>query len=82
MPDSPGQNLEKIEDVALGRIRAWADPLDLRTAIEPIAFGLRALKIIFVMDEAKGSTEPLEQDLAAIHGVQSVDVVDVRRAIG
>jgi translation elongation factor EF-1beta len=38
--------------------------------------------MIFVMDEAKGSPEPLEKDIAKIKGVQSVEVIDVRRAIG
>jgi translation elongation factor EF-1beta len=34
------------------------------------------------MDENIGSTESLEGELSTIEGVQNVDVVDVRRAIG
>ena len=49
---------------------------------EPIAFGLKALKLIFVMEESIGSTESLEEDIKKIHGIQSVEVTDVRRAIG
>ena len=49
---------------------------------QPIAFGLKALNIIFVMDEAKGSTEPLEDSVSDIEGVQSVEITDVRRAVG
>ena len=44
---------------------------------EPIAFGLKALKITFVADESKGSTEALEQDIKTISGVNSVEVVDL-----
>ena len=34
------------------------------------------------MDEAKGTTDPLEADINNIEGVHSVEVTDVRRAIG
>jgi len=34
------------------------------------------------MDEQKGSTDPLEKEIQAIEGVNSVEVIDVRRAIG
>ena len=45
-------------------------------------FGLKSLNLIFVMDEKKGSTDKLEDDISDIEGVQSVEVTDVRRAIG
>ncbi|MFC1686899.1 elongation factor 1-beta family protein [Nanoarchaeota archaeon] len=48
----------------------------------PIAFGLKAINIIFAMDEAKGSPDVLEEKITAIDGVQSFEVIDVRRAIG
>ncbi len=50
--------------------------------IEPVAFGLKCLKLTFIMDEDKGSTEDLENEIATIDGVNSVDCIDVRRAIG
>ena len=34
------------------------------------------------MDESKGSTDALEEDIKGIEGVNSVETVDVRRAIG
>ncbi len=34
------------------------------------------------MDEAKGSTEKLEEDVEGIEGIKSVEITDVRRAIG
>ena len=48
----------------------------------PVAFGLKALNVTFVMDEKKGSTDALEADLGVIEGVESVEVTDVRRTIG
>ena len=49
---------------------------------ENIAFGLIALKITFVMNESKGNIDPLEDQLRNIDGVNSVEVIDVRRTIG
>jgi len=83
MPESPDTDISAVQAIAESAIDKFTGERgEKRTAIEPIAFGLKALKITFVMDEALGSTEPLEQELAGIKGVNSVDVVDVRRAIG
>jgi len=49
---------------------------------KPVAFGLKSLMVYFVMPEEKGSTEPLEKEISMLDDVESVDVVDVRRAIG
>jgi len=49
---------------------------------EKIAFGLEALIVMFIRDESKGSTDFIEDIMRNIDGVQSVDVIDVRRAIG
>jgi len=43
---------------------------------------LKALKLIFVSDEERGSTEELENKIAKLENVNSVEVTDVRRAIG
>ena len=83
MPVSPEEDLSAIETQAIAAIDAYVgDSKEKRTVQEPIAFGLKALKITFVMDEKIGSTEPIEQAIAGIEGVNSVDVVDVRRTIG
>jgi len=82
MPQSPSVDLEKIAEEAEKKIIAYAGDGDRKKEIEPIAFGLKALKLIFVMDEKKGSPEPLENEISKIKGVQSVEVIDVRRAIG
>ena len=82
MPKSPDTDLEKISEEALEKIKGFAGEGDTKKEIEPVAFGLKALKITFVMDEQKGSTEPLEKEIQAIEDVSSVEVIDVRRAIG
>ncbi len=82
MPKSPETDLDKITKQAEEKITGFAGETETKKEIEPIAFGLKALKIIFVMDEEKGSTEPLEKEIEKIEGVSSVDVIDVRRAVG
>lgn len=81
MPDSSKINLKTIESKAKETITAFGGDVG-KVEIEPVAFGLNALNIFFVMDESKGSTEELETNIGNIKGVNSVDVVDVRRAIG
>jgi elongation factor 1-beta len=80
MPESPDVDLGTVANGASARIAAVG--LLMKTEQLPIAFGLKALMLTFLMDEAKGSTEPLENELAGLQGVGSVDVTDVRRAIG
>jgi len=47
---------------------------------EPIAFGLKALKIIITMpEETEGGTESLERILAGVDGVEEVEVEAVHR---
>jgi len=82
MPESPEVDLNKIQEEAKNKIIDFAGSGDMKVEEKPIAFGLKALNIIFVMDESKGSTEPLEESISEIEGVQSVETTDVRRAIG
>ena len=82
MPENPEVDLAAIEKEAKAKIIDFSQNEEMKIEQEPIAFGLKALKITFVMDESKGSTETLEQDIKTISGVNSVEVVDVRRAIG
>jgi elongation factor 1-beta len=82
MPEDPSVDLKKIEAHALKDIEHFAGKGDTKVEIEPIAFGLKAIKITFIVDEKLGGPEPLEKKLELIPGVNSVETVDVRRAIG
>lgn len=82
MPNSPDVDLRNVEPEVLEKIKAFTGLENYKTELELVAFGLKALKIMFVMDEAKGATDSLEEDINKVKGVNSVEVVDVRRAIG
>lgn len=81
MPSGVDVKLEKIEEAIKEKITEFGGEVGKKEE-EAVAFGLKALKLIFVMDESIGSTETLEEQISKIKGVQSVEVTDVRRAIG
>ena len=86
MPTSPEENLDQIYEQADKHIRNFVDQKhkesEIKKEIEPIGFGLKALKILFIMDESIGATDKLEEQIKKIQGVESVEAVDVRRTIG
>ena len=81
MPTSPDVNLASVEKKAEKEITLFEGKV-AKKEIVPVAFGLNALVIHFIMQESKGSTEKLETSISEIKGVNSVDVTDVRRAVG
>jgi len=86
MPASPETNLDKVYEEASKHIRDFVDQKhkdgEIRKEIEPIGYGLKAMKLLFVMDENLGTTDKLEEKIKNITGVESVEATDVRRAIG
>ena len=84
MPEDPEQDLVKIEHEAKTLIGHWCShtPEQMKVIVTPIAFGLKAVDIMFPADEKLGGTEALEQKIAAIEGVANCECHDVRRALG
>lgn len=82
MPQSPEADLKWLERKAKEEIVKFCNSQEFKTEVQPVAFGLKALVILFVMDEEIGSTEALEQKISQLEGVESVEVPDVRRAVG
>jgi len=75
MPESAEVDLARLEQEVKSRVKVHS------VEREPIAFGLEALRIIAVVQDAAGGTEPLEKALSAIEGVGDVQVIDVRRLL-
>ena len=72
MPESP-----EVDLVALtAEIRKQVPGLqDVRE--EPIGFGLKALKIAVVVDDAAGVSDVVEEKLNAIKGVERAEIIEV-----
>jgi len=81
MPSSPDVNLEKLTKEIDTIIAKYGGKLH-KHEIQPVAFGLKALLLIMTMDESKGSTDALEEQIAKVKGVESVQVTGVSRALG
>ena len=82
MPESVETDLKVIQlhiEKAIKEIYGEVGPI--RVSDEPIAFGLRALKFEFIIDETLGS-DPIEDKVRELEGVASAQVIDFRRAIG
>ena len=82
MPEDLEVDLDSLEKEAEKVIKKFIGEGALKVEKEPVAFGLNTIKFTFVMSEKKGELEPLEDILRNLDGVSSVEVTDVRRAIG
>lgn len=76
MPESPEVDLEALKESIKSAV---GEEVFERVTEEPIGFGLVALIVIIVVDDGEGGTEPAEEAIAALDGVASVEVTDVRR---
>lgn len=81
MPESLDSDLDKIRKESIEVISDFGGKVG-KEDIEPIAFGLKAVKLIYIVDESKGGTDAVEEGICAIDGVKSCEVIDVRRALG
>ncbi len=78
MPSSPQTNLEEIKEKGKEKISELGG--EVRYEEEPIAFGLKAIIAFVKIDESKGS-DPVEESFNSIDNVNSVEIIDYRRAI-
>ena len=80
MPQSPDTDLGKIQEEVVSLLRK-KDVQNPKFEIQPIAFGLKALIVMFGWLEDK-ELEKLEDEFGKIKNTNSIEVVDIRRAIG
>ena len=80
MPTSPESDLKKLEN-DISETLEQNSVKNPKFTIEPIAFGLKALIVIFGWPES-AEIESLEEQLKNIDSVSSIEILDMRRAIG
>jgi len=73
MPDSP-DGFDKVKS-AVEQLK----PAKLEE--EPIAFGLKAIKAVFMIPDEGGKMDELENKLNGIEGTQSVETLQVSRSL-
>jgi elongation factor 1-beta len=80
MPSSPEEDLKSIE-TEITSLLTKEGVQKPQFEIQPIAFGLKALIVMFGWPEEK-PLEDLEESIQKIKGINSVQILDMRRAIG
>ena len=72
MPSSPDIDLDGV----LAKIKEKYNVQDSK--IEPLAFGLKSLTILIIIPDKEGAdTDPIQQYIQEIDGVESVEIVGV-----
>ncbi len=80
MPSSPEADLEKIKEETKKKVES-NNGEKCTFEEEPVAFGLKAIIANFSIDESN-EIDPIEESLKKIENVNSVQVIDMRRAFG
>ncbi len=78
MPTSPDVDMDSLKENAISLVKKEGNVL--KSEIEPIAFGLKALNIYAMLDESKGSPDDLMSKIESLDDVESVEIVSVSRA--
>lgn len=73
MPEDVEVDLGGIQAAIRKALGGRLKKLDVR----PVAFGLKAIEVIVVVDDASGEVETVEASLAAIPGVGGVETTEV-----
>jgi elongation factor 1-beta len=77
LPEGIEVDLGKLQEKIKAALPENADMYKVKE--EPIAFGLKCLKVTVLIPDAEGGTEPVEQAILAIEDVQRVEVELVSR---
>ena len=75
LPEGLEVDLEKLEYAIKMALPEYAK---LRAAEQrPLAFGLKALHVLIVMEDKKGGADKVESAISGVAGVQSVEIVEM-----
>ena len=80
MPESLEVDLEDLKTKAKNVIKNFGGDVG-KEEFEPVAFGLKAVKLTYIIDESKGIDEVCDS-VSSIEGVSSTEAVDMRRTLG
>jgi elongation factor 1-beta len=77
LPAEAESNLESVVGSIRGSMPAGMEMKG--HAMEPIAFGLKALVGDFLLDDAEGQMDKLEESIRAVEGVGEIEVMNISR---
>ena len=75
LPEGLEVDLKKLKD-DIGKVLPAGAYLKASEE-RPLAFGLKALHVLVVLDDKKGGADQVETAISAVPGVQSVEIVEM-----
>ena len=77
LPAEAESNLEQVTELLRNSI---PEGMELRnSSMEPIAFGLKAIIGDFLLDDAEGQMDKLEESIKQVQGVGEIEVMNISR---
>ncbi|MDQ4101981.1 MAG: elongation factor 1-beta [Thermoproteota archaeon] len=77
LPAEAESNLEEVVDVIR---KSVPEGMELKSSLmEPIAFGLKAIIGDFLLDDAEGQMDKLEESIKRVQGVGEIEVMNISR---
>lgn len=72
MPDSPEVDLDQLKKALKEKLPGIQEIRE-----EPIGFGLKALKLVAIINDAGGETDAIEKSLSEVVGVERAEIIEV-----
>ncbi len=79
LPDSPERNIEELSNKIEETIKKFGKIY--KKSVQPVAFGINAIVLSFIMEEKEGGTDPVEEEVKKTEGIGDVQVTDVTRFV-
>lgn len=77
LPAEAESNLEQVTELLR---KSMPEGMELKnSSMEPIAFGLKAIIGDFLLDDAEGQMDKLEESIKQVHGVGEIEVMNISR---
>ncbi len=76
----PAEAESNLDSVVLSIKSSMPEGMEMKGhAMEPIAFGLKAIVGDFLLDDAEGQMDRLEESIKSVEGVGEIEVTNVSR---
>lgn len=72
MPESPDVDLQALKSAILQKVPSVKDIRE-----DPIGFGLKALKVVAVVNDAGGESDSIEAAIQSLPGVERAEIVEL-----
>jgi elongation factor 1-beta len=76
----PAETESNLENVVESIKKSLPTGMEMKSSsMEPIAFGLKAILGDFLLDDAEGQMDKLEESIKSIEGVGQIEVTNISR---